>query len=88
MTWRISFSPKAERQLNALGSVESQRIVRFFRERVSDHPNPYALAKHLMSSTGEFWRFRVGDYRIVCRIEQEQLLIEAIAVGHRREVYR
>jgi mRNA interferase RelE/StbE len=51
--------------------------------------NPRSIGQALQSSKpGEFWKYRVGDYRLICKIEDSQLLILVLRVGHRREIYR
>lgn len=79
MAWRIKFSPKAEKELYALGETDSRRIVRFLRERVA--PDPRATGGPLKGQLREFWRWRVGDYRILARLEDEQLLVLVVRGG-------
>jgi mRNA interferase RelE/StbE len=51
--------------------------------------NPRSIGQALQGSKlGEFWKYRVGDYRLICKIEDNRLLILVLRVGHRREVYR
>jgi mRNA interferase RelE/StbE len=85
LAWQISFTPKAEKEFKKLGKLESQRIVRYLRERVA--PDPRAVGKVLKGQLREFWRYRVGDYRILARIQDEKLLILIVHVRHRSEVY-
>lgn len=86
MAWKISFTPRAEKELKKLGAQESQRISRFLRERVS--PDPRAIGMALKGQLREFWRYRVGDYRILVRIQDEELLVLVVNVGHRSKVYQ
>jgi len=65
------------------------RIVGFLTKRVALLDDPRSLGEALKGSTlGNYWKYRVGDYRIICDIQDKQLLILALRVGHRREVYR
>jgi len=79
LAWRIKLTPQAEKDLAVLGGAESRRIVRFLRERVA--PDPRALGGPLKGQLKEFWRWRVGDYRILARLEDEQLLVLVDRVG-------
>jgi len=89
MAWKIEFSLEAERQLNKLDPQHAKRILKFLRDRVTNLGNPRSLGKPLQGSRlGEFWRYRVGDYRVICKIEDDRLLILVLGIGHRREVYR
>ena len=89
MAWQINFSPGAERQLGKLDRPVAQRIVKFLRERVAQLDDPRAIGEPLHGSDlGEFWRYRVGDWRLICEIQDRQILITVLSVGNRREVYR
>ena len=89
MAWRIEFSPSADKTLRKLGIDTQKRIVRFLRERVANTDNPRGTGKALEGPTlAGLWRYRVGDYRIFCRIEDEIIRIVVIEIGHRREIYK
>lgn len=89
MAWQIEFSPAADKALTKLGVDTQKRIVRFLRERVANMDDPRSTGKSLVGPTlSELWRYRVGDYRIFCRIEDERICIVVVEIGHRREVYR
>ena len=88
MAWRIEFTPEAEKQLAKLEKQSAKRITRFLKERVATLTDPRALGEPLKGKLREFWRYRVGDYRVLCRIEEERLLVLVVRVGHRRDVYR
>lgn len=89
MAWQIEFSPGADKVLSKLAVDTQKRIVRFLRERVANMEDPRTTGKALVGPTlGGMWRYRVGDYRILCRIEDEQICIVVIEIGHRREVYK
>jgi mRNA interferase RelE/StbE len=65
-----------------------KRIVSFLRERVEGDSDPRSIGKPLRGEKGELWRYRVGDYRIICRIEDRYLVVLVLRVGHRKDVYR
>jgi mRNA interferase RelE/StbE len=89
LVWRIEFDEPAKKQLTKLDRQIAKRITTFMRERVASLENPRMIGEALTGSRlGEFWKYRVGDYRILCRLEDDILRIFVIKVGNRREVYR
>jgi len=89
MNWTIEFAPEAIRELDKLDKQVARRILKFLRGRVANLKDPRSIGSALKGSKlGEFWKYRVGDYRIICRIEDARLLILVLRIGHRREVYR
>ena len=87
-SWRIIVSPKAGAQLKRLGSVERKRINRFIDERIRPSNEPEKLGKALVGKFLGYWRFRVGDYRIIAKIERNQLIILVLEIAHRSEICR
>jgi mRNA interferase RelE/StbE len=85
MTYRIEFTPKAERQFRAL-PVSVQRRLRKRIDRLAAHPRPRGVEK-LEGGEG-LLRIRVGSYRVIYVVEDDRLLVLVIRIGHRREVYR
>ena len=89
MTWRIELVPAARRDLDGLGPQAARRILVFLNDRVAALDNPRSIGRALRGSDlGGFWRYRVGDYRIVAKIEDRMLRILVVRASHRREVYR
>jgi len=87
--WSIEVLPEAARDLDKLDRQQANRILKFLHERVSKLDDPRAIGAALKGSKfGEYWKYRVGDYRIISRIEDDRLLILIVRIGHRREVYR
>lgn len=87
--WKIEFDPAAEKELAKLDPQNAKRILKFLHERVAPLNNPRQIGEALKGSKlGEFWKYRVGDYRIISHIEDGNLLILVIKIGNRREVYR
>ena len=85
MTYRIGYTPKALKQIDRLDKPIVQRV-RLFMDRLGQQ-NPRLVGKPLTGDSG-FWRYRVGDYRILVSIEDEEMLVLVIEVDHRRQVYR
>jgi mRNA interferase RelE/StbE len=89
MAWRIEFERAAARELDKLGSQSSGRVLRFFRDRVAHLEDPRSIGQALKGDRfGEFWRYRIGDYRAIARIEDAEARILVLRIEHRREIYR
>ena len=89
MAWKVELSAAALRELNKLDAQHTRRILKFLHGRVSKLDNPRSIGKALQGSLlGEFWKYRMGDYRLICKIEDDRLLVLVLRVGHRREIYR
>lgn len=89
MAWRIELDDAAKKDLQKLDKPVSQRIMAFLRERIAKLDDPRSLGEALTGSRlGEFWKYRVGDYRIISRIEDGALCVLVVKIGNRREVYR
>jgi mRNA interferase RelE/StbE len=88
MAWRIDFDPAAQRELDKLDNPTRRRITKFLYERVGKLDDPRKLGQRLLGSLSEFWKYRVGDYRIICSLEHDRLVVLVLRIGHRREVYK
>jgi mRNA interferase RelE/StbE len=89
MIWRIEFEAAAEKELRKLGHEPAQRILRFLSERLAPLDDPRSLGEALKGSKlGDFWKYRVGDYRIIADIQDGVLLILVLRIGNRKDVYR
>ncbi len=89
MAWEISIESAALRELKSLDQQVSRRILKFLHDRVAKLDDPRSIGQALRGSKlGEFWKYRVGDYRIIARIEDGVLTIFVVRIGNRREVYR
>ena len=89
MAWKIEIDSAAVRDLDKLDPKITRRILVFLHERVATLEDPRSIGEALKGSKlGEFWKYRVGDYRIISSIEDGVLRILVIKVGNRREVYR
>ena len=88
MAWTIELTSTATRQLAKLDKAAAQRIRTFLQQRIAPAENPRTLGQRLHGKLEEFWKYRVGDYRIITRIEDDRLVVLVIQIGHRREIYR
>lgn len=85
--WDLRFQKDAQKEFLKLDPPIQRRILQYFKERVLTIDNPRILGKSLTGNLQEFWRYRVGDYRIICKIEDDNIIITVVMVGHRREIY-
>lgn len=89
MAWTINFTESALRQLKKLDKPIALRIVDYMDERVATLEDPRALGKRLVGpKLGDYWRYRVGDIRVICSIQDGMMNVLVIEIGNRREVYR
>ncbi|TCT23859.1 type II toxin-antitoxin system RelE family toxin [Thiobaca trueperi] len=89
MAWRIDFERGAERDLRKLDPPVARRILSFLHQRLALLDDPRTLGEALQGSRlGAFWKYRVGDYRLVATIQDDTVCILILQVGHRREIYR
>lgn len=87
LAWQIEFTPRAKKHLNKIDRKDAVRIVKKL-ESIAQSNQPRAIGKALKSEKFQnLWRYRVGDYRILCQIEDGQHLILAVALGHRKNIY-
>ncbi|WP_083838523.1 type II toxin-antitoxin system RelE family toxin [Solidesulfovibrio carbinoliphilus] len=89
MAWTIEFTPEAYKTLLRLGREEEKRVLAFLRQRISKLEDPRSLGEPLKGSRfAGLWRYRCGNYRILCEIQDGKISILVVLVGHRRDVYK
>ena len=86
--WRLEFSKRADKQLSKMDPGVRRVIVSWLLKNIDGCDDPRAHGKGLTSNRSGEWRYRIGDYRVLCDIQDEELVVLAIEIGHRREVYR
>jgi mRNA interferase RelE/StbE len=87
LAWTVEISDVAERQLRRLDRPVQKRLLDWLDDRIEGCKNPRHFGEPLKGDLAGLWRYRVGDYRLICEIQDERLVVLALAVGHRREVY-
>ncbi len=89
LAWQIEFDPDALKDLRKLDKPIQIRLVGFLRTRVSSLTNPRDIGEALSGQRlGSYWKYRVGDWRIICDIQDQKILVRVLRIGNRREVYR
>lgn len=87
MPWAIEIAASAAKQLGKLGQNDATRVVEFLRSRVAGADDARAIGKALSGPLGNFWRYRVGDIRLVCDIQDKKLTVLVLTVARRDKVY-
>ncbi len=88
MTWKIEYLASLKKDIKKLDQQTKKRLRAYLEERIAKLDNPRDVGSALKGSKlCEFWRYRVGDYRIICEIKDNALIILAIKIGHRKEIY-
>lgn len=89
MAWAIEFLPVAQKELRKLDPQTARRILKFLHDRIAPLDNPRLIGEALTGSElGNYWKYRVGDWRIIAEIQDNALRIIVVRIGNRREVYR
>ena len=88
LAWTVDVSARARKQLDKVGSQAAGEITRYLRDRIAPSDDPRQFGKALVGELSGYWRYRVGDYRIVCQLIDDRLVVLVVEIGHRREVYR
>ena len=88
MNWTVEISDIAERQIRKMDAFVQKRILNWLYDRIEGGKNPRHFGKPLKGDSSEFWRYRVGDYRVLCDIQDEKLVVLVLTVGHRRDIYQ
>lgn len=88
MTWVIQYLSSVKKDTEKLDPQVKRRIRDFLENRIASLEDPRAIGESLKGTLSEFWKYRVGDYRIICEIKDSELIILAVKIGNRREVYK
>ena len=88
MAWRIEFDPRAVKELAKFDPQIQRRILKVLRERISTLDDPRSIGEALRGEElGRFWKYCIGDYRVICDIRDAEIVILIIRIGDRKEVY-
>lgn len=87
MSYEVEVTPRFEREFKKLDKYTQKMIKSWITKNLVNCDNPRAHGKGLTANRSGQWRYRIGDYRMICQIEDEKLIILALSVGHRREIY-
>lgn len=87
MNWAYRFDERALKELKKLGKPAQKEILAYLDKRIAGKEDPRRFGKGLHANLAGLWRYRVGDYRILCQIMDGELLVLVISTGHRKNVY-
>ena len=88
MSWTLRISETAKRQLRKLDPSNAQAILRFLNRLVLETSDPRERGSGLRANFAGLWRYRVGDYRVICSIEANEFVVLVLQIGHRSDVYK
>ncbi|WP_368550943.1 type II toxin-antitoxin system RelE/ParE family toxin [Enterococcus faecalis] len=87
MSYRLEFTPDVKKQLKKMDKYQATLLTRWLYRNIDGTDNPREHGKALSANRAGQWRYRIGNYRVIVEIEDERLVVTAIQVGHRRNVY-
>lgn len=88
MAWTVEIGDFAESQLMKLDKPVRERVLNYLYDRLEGCKNPHHFGEPLKGDKSGLWRYRVGDYRIICQLQEQRLVVLALSIGHRRDIYR
>lgn len=89
MAWTIEYTKSVQKHAKRLDPIIRKRIREFLDERLATHDNPRELGTALKGHVlGGYWRYKVGDYRIICDIQDQRLVVLVVEIDHRSKIYR
>jgi mRNA interferase RelE/StbE len=89
LAWQIEFDESAKKELAKLDRQVARRLIDFLKNRVLNLRDPRSVGQALRGSTlGEFWKYRVGDFRIIASIQDDRMIVLVLRVGNRSNIYR
>jgi mRNA interferase RelE/StbE len=87
LAWTVEVGTFAEKQLRKLDRPVQKRLIDWLDDRITGCKNPRHFGEPLRGDLAGLWRYRIGDYRIICEIQEEKVVVLVVAIGHRREIY-
>ena len=87
MGWVIEFDHNVQKVLKKLDKPVAKKILDYLKNRVAEHDDPRTLGKELKGNLGNLWCYRAQNYRIICKIDDEEMIVLVLKIGHRKDVY-
>lgn len=87
MSFDIEFTTKAEKEMSKMDKQTARKVLNYLKMRVSNQSDPRNFGKELRGNLSGLWRYRVENHRVICKIEDERLVVLVVRVGHRKDVY-
>lgn len=86
--YQVYYSEKSLKQLKKMDKQVARLIVAYVKKNLVECDDPRLIGKSLQGNLSDKWRYRIGDYRILAKIEDDKVLISVIEIGHRKEIYK
>lgn len=86
-TWKVEWDDRARKELRRLDPYIQKEILRYMRERIGGCEDPRVFGKNLVGDKAGLWRYRVGDIRLICKLEYDVFVVLVVSVGDRKEIY-
>ncbi len=87
MRWKVQISDQAVKELKKLDRVNREMIITYIEQRIEGCENPRSFGEPLKENLSGYWRYRIGQYRLICEIEDSVITVYVVTIGHRRQVY-
>ena len=87
LTWTIEFDEAASKELRKIDRQAQREILDYFRQRIATDEDPRWFGKSLSKEHAGLWRYRVRDYRMICNIEDDKLIVLVVRIAHRKDAY-
>ena len=87
MAWKIEFEKSAKKEIKKIDRQAQRVILRFLREKIATNENPRRFGGPLSRNLAGLWKYRIGDYRLICDIQEEKVVVLVLRVGHRSKIY-
>ncbi len=87
MKYKILFTDRARKQLKKLDKYTAALIIGWLEKNIEGCENPRQHGKGLVENKSGQWRYRIGDYRVICEIKEKEVIILVLEIGHRKEIY-
>ena len=87
MTWTVEFDPRAAKELDQIDRQQAKRILNYLFNRIATNEDPRRFGEPLRKDLTGLWKYRIGNYRVICDIQDDALIVLVVRIGHRRRVY-
>ncbi len=87
MTWTVEFDSAADKDFKKIDPGQKQRIIKYLKKKIATENDPRRFGDSLSRNLTGLWKYRIGDYRVICEIQEEKIVVLVLRVGHRSKVY-
>lgn len=88
MKYKVVFTEREKKQLKKLDKYTAALLLGWLEKNINDCENPRIHGKGFVENKSGQWRYRIGDYRVICEIQDEEIIVLVLEIGHRREIYK